>query len=368
MGKHRAPTKPLITPPRVGATLALAGVGVGLGAATTADTARADAGNNVLNALIACESGGNNVKNPTSTASGYFQILDSTWRAFGGSQYASHAQGATFSQQLSVAQRIFNAAGGLGPWSPSSGCWHKFVNGGQTAPDWIAKLSGVATVPAPQAKPTQVVVTESTHAMAPSTYTVVRNDTLSGIGKRFGVSWTDLYLANRAVVGGNADLIFPGQVLTIIGTQATGAHVNSGPAHAAPFDSPLAAGSFRIGQPFKGAAHEGVDLPARDGTPEYAVTGSTVEFAGPAHGFGQWIVLTTRVDGMQVDFVYGHEWANGVLVKPGESVATGEHIGNVGANGNAQGAHLHFEVWVGGRLHGHPVDPIGWLRAHGVSI
>ena len=45
-----------------------------------------------------------------------------------------------------------------------------------------------------------------------------------------------------------------------------------------------------------------------------------------------------------------------ILVQPGDQVETGETIGMVGATGRVTGAHLHWEVWVGGV----PVDPMEW--------
>ena len=49
------------------------------------------------------------------------------------------------------------------------------------------------------------------------TYTVQRGDTLSGIGSRYGVSWNSIYEANKGIIGGNPNLIRPGQTLTIPG-------------------------------------------------------------------------------------------------------------------------------------------------------
>ena len=53
---------------------------------------------------------------------------------------------------------------------------------------------------------------------APQAYTVVRGDCLWSIAKRFygdGSKYTAIYDANRGVIGGNPNLIYPGQVLTI---------------------------------------------------------------------------------------------------------------------------------------------------------
>lgn len=52
------------------------------------------------------------------------------------------------------------------------------------------------------------------------TYTVVRGDTLWHIAARFlgnGARWPEIFNLNRAVVGGNPNLIFPGQTYRIPG-------------------------------------------------------------------------------------------------------------------------------------------------------
>lgn len=72
------------------------------------------------------------------------------------------------------------------------------------------------TVPGPSAPP-PTVPAPAPPVPARRTYTVVRGDTLSGIASRFGVAggWSALYAANRAVIGGNPNLIYPGQTLVI---------------------------------------------------------------------------------------------------------------------------------------------------------
>ena len=47
------------------------------------------------------------------------------------------------------------------------------------------------------------------------TYTVESGDTLSAIGKRYGVGWREIHEANRGTIGDNPDKIFPGQQLRI---------------------------------------------------------------------------------------------------------------------------------------------------------
>lgn len=62
---------------------------------------------------------------------------------------------------------------------------------------------------------------EATASPAPATaqtYTVVKGDCLWNIAKKFygnGSKYTVIYNANRSVIGGNPNLIYPGQVLTI---------------------------------------------------------------------------------------------------------------------------------------------------------
>lgn len=56
------------------------------------------------------------------------------------------------------------------------------------------------------------------NTVQPKTYTVVSGDCLWNIAKKFygsGSQYTKIYDANRGVIGGNPNLIYPGQVLTI---------------------------------------------------------------------------------------------------------------------------------------------------------
>lgn len=85
-------------------------------------------------------------------------------------------------------------------------------------PDPPYQVGNTSAKPAPVKPPTRANTPTPAPAPAPPgrrTYTVVRGDTLSGIGSRFGVPWQRIYAKNRSVVGGNPNLIYPGQVLTI---------------------------------------------------------------------------------------------------------------------------------------------------------
>lgn len=126
---------------------------------------------------------------------------------------------------------------------------------------------------------------------------------------------------------------------------------------------PMREGTYTVSDTFgsRGGAHKGVDLAAPNGTPIYAAADSVVADAGPASGFGHWVVLDSNVGGKQVSTVYGHMYANGVRVKTGDKVRAGQHIADVGSDGESSGPHLHLEVWPGTRKGGQPVDPMGWF-------
>ena len=67
-------------------------------------------------------------------------------------------------------------------------------------------------------KPVKKVTSSPSKSTAQRTYTVKKGDCLWNIAKRFygsGAKYTVIYNANRGVIGGNPNLIYPGQVLTI---------------------------------------------------------------------------------------------------------------------------------------------------------
>lgn len=56
------------------------------------------------------------------------------------------------------------------------------------------------------------------NTVKPKTYTVKSGDCLWNIAKKFygnGALYTKIYNANKSVIGGNPNLIYPGQVYTI---------------------------------------------------------------------------------------------------------------------------------------------------------
>src|SRR5690606_3846400 len=128
---------------------------------------------------------------------------------------------------------------------------------------------------------------------------------------------------------------------------------------------PMAIGTFTISDVFgsRDGGHRGIDMAAADGTPIFSVSDGRVVAAGPASGFGNWIVVdSVDVNGRSFSAVYGHMWDHGVLVRVGDVVRAGQQIGAVGSAGESTGPHLHFEIVPGGRFTGgRHMDPMPWL-------
>jgi murein DD-endopeptidase MepM/ murein hydrolase activator NlpD len=107
-----------------------------------------------------------------------------------------------------------------------------------------------------------------------------------------------------------------------------------------------------------GRPHEGIDLAGPYGSPILAATDGCISYAGPEDGYGE-VMKITDWDGTET--LYGHMSA---FVKTSGCVKAGQEIARVGSAGDATGAHLHFEVHVGGT----PVDPVPFLAERGVYI
>ncbi|WP_406527401.1 peptidoglycan DD-metalloendopeptidase family protein [Streptomyces sp. I8-5] len=229
------------------------------------------------------------------------------------------------------------------------------------------------------------------HAPAASTsagtYTVVPGDTLSGIAYTHGSShWGPLYRANRDVVGADPHRIFPGQVLRLLnGSGAGSGHSHpkrtaptpgpsetpTGPTEAPPvqvadYVAPVAqAPGYAFGvinSSYSAGIHTGTDFPVPTGTPVHAVAAGTVIVGGQGAAYGNHVVIR-HADGKFT--LYAH--LSTISVADGQAVKAGDVIGLSGATGNATGPHLHFEVR-NSNTYGDVVDPVAWLRSHGVSI
>ncbi|MCX4673756.1 M23 family metallopeptidase [Streptomyces sp. NBC_01433] len=116
------------------------------------------------------------------------------------------------------------------------------------------------------------------------------------------------------------------------------------------------------GSLWSSGSHSGVDFHAASGTSVVAVGAGTVVEAGWGGAYGNNIVLR-MTDGTYTQ--YGHLSSIGVSV--GQSVTSGQRIGLSGSTGNSTGPHLHFEARTTAE-YGSDMDPVAYLRAHGLNV
>jgi len=117
----------------------------------------------------------------------------------------------------------------------------------------------------------------------------------------------------------------------------------------------------RFGAARSGHTHQGQDVMASCGTPLVAARGGTVQMSTWDDAAGNYLVIDGK--GTANDFMYAH-LAEPSLLKEGDTVRTGQPIGIVGDTGDAQGCHLHFEIWgaPGWYEGGSPFDPLPYLE------
>jgi len=107
--------------------------------------------------------------------------------------------------------------------------------------------------------------------------------------------------------------------------------------------------------------HNGLDFVPGSGSPIQAIADGTVSaVTGPGGAFGNHVEIEHVVGGQKVTSTYSHMQTGSVQVSVGEKVTVGQLVGKVGSTGNSTGAHLHFEIHLGGV----PVDPYPWLTAN----
>lgn len=208
---------------RTRTTAALAGAALlaplGLLAAA-GNSVAADGG--VWDRIAQCESGGNW---HISTGNGYYgglQFSAGTWRAYGGTAYAPTADQATRSQQIAVATKVQRAQG-WGAWptcSARAGAYGSApaASSGSASGSSSGSTETSSGTRAAPAKPEKAPTRSQNHinrSASRGDYTVRSGDTLSKVAARHGTTWQKLYAANKAVIGGDPDLIVPGQRLDV---------------------------------------------------------------------------------------------------------------------------------------------------------
>ncbi|WP_171111982.1 MULTISPECIES: transglycosylase family protein [Streptomyces] len=195
--------------------------------AVSGNAAAADGG--VWDRIAQCESGGNWHINTGNGYYGGLQFSAGTWRAFGGTAYAPTADQASREQQIAVATKVQRVQG-WGAW-PTCSARAGAYGSAPAAPDasagnWAPTQSSQSqrsqsqSSPSPSrsSQPAQAPARESGRTDRDASrgdYTVRQGDTLSGIAARNGTTWQRLYAANKAVIGGDPDMIVPGQRLDL---------------------------------------------------------------------------------------------------------------------------------------------------------
>jgi murein DD-endopeptidase MepM/ murein hydrolase activator NlpD len=101
--------------------------------------------------------------------------------------------------------------------------------------------------------------------------------------------------------------------------------------------------------------HDGIDIPAPQGTPILAVDHGVVVYADNGiRGYGNMIVIAHQDE---VYTVYAHNRKH--FIRKGDEVRKGQLIAHVGNTGRSTGPHLHFEIRVKNKVR----NPAQYLSA-----
>ncbi len=132
-------------------------------------------------------------------------------------------------------------------------------------------------------------------------------------------------------------------------------------AERAPFGAPVDDANRTSGfggrfDPFTGAGafHAGIDFGGAHRTPIEATAPGVVAFVGQRSGYGN-VVEIDHGRGMKTRYAHLAAFS----VQAGQRVALGQRIGAMGSTGRSTGTHLHYEIWVDGRVQ----NPDRFLRA-----
>jgi len=194
-------------------------------------------------------------------------------------------------------------------------------------------------------------------------YTVVSGDSWFGIAERAGTTVSALLRSNDASA---ERVLYPGQQIRLpAGVAAPASSGSSGGSFrmaAAPTQGPCwfsdSWGDARPG----GRRHVGADVFTLSRAYVYAVADGRLtmrKWAQPGNISGNAWRLTAD-DGTA--YFYAHLFDFAPDLRVGSRVEAGQIIGWVGATGNTDAEHLHFEIRPGG---GGPIDPHPTLRAQG---
>lgn len=108
--------------------------------------------------------------------------------------------------------------------------------------------------------------------------------------------------------------------------------------------------------PLNGASsfHTGIDVDAPSGTDIHAVAEGVVTWSGQRNGYGN-VVEIDHGNGYMTR--YAHNSKN--IAEVGDRVHVGQTIAKVGSTGRSTGSHVHFEVWLNGKV----LNPIAFAKS-----
>src|SRR5262249_6699683 len=136
------------------------------------------------------------------------------------------------------------------------------------------------------------------------------------------------------------------------------------PKYVLPVSGYILTAGFGETSPLWVSIHTGQDFAIPIGTPVHVVTDGVVISAGWAGAYGYRLVVQ-HPDNTQTWYCH----LSGMRVLSGP-VKAADVIGSSGDTGNTTGPHLHLEVRIdttAGEASGTPIDPMPWLREHGLN-
>jgi len=212
---------------------------------------------------------------------------------------------------------------------------------------------------------------------------VKANDTLYGIGKKFGVDYRliakrnhisypyHIYVGQRLYIDRPAPRVrdLPAMKIRHVHRHHKRKRIRKRAAHhykkvKSAYKTKARGFKGQLQWPVKGVVtspfgrrgsrmHDGIDIGAKEGTPIHAAASGVVVYADSRmSGYGKLIILR---HGKNLFTAYAHNQR--MLVRKGNKVHAGDIIGRVGHTGRATGPHLHFEVRQGST----PVNPVAYL-------
>jgi LysM repeat protein len=203
--RHRAPAT---TNRTARALVGVAAAGAVIAAPIVVASPAQAASSSTWSRLAQCESGG---RWSINTGNGYYgglQFSRSTWKAFGGTRYASTANRASRSEQIIIAEKVLDAQG----WGAWPSCSRKLG---------LSRADAAGSPRVSRSKARKTVKKKATSKAASSgsrgVYVVRSGDTLGKIARKKHVrgGWAALYRKNAARLHHNPNRIYVGQRLVL---------------------------------------------------------------------------------------------------------------------------------------------------------